>query len=439
MASIVIVGAQWGDEGKGKIVDLLTQYADVVVRFQGGDNAGHTVYLKKDKFVFHLIPSGILYEDKKCIIGSGVVIDPGTLIDEIAGIKKRGYLRDDSQLMISEEAHVILPYHRRIDMARERVFKIGTTGRGIGPAYEDKMARSGIRMGDLIDETMFRKKLEANLVQKNSYLVQVLNEEGFEFKKIHDDFVRFRDQLGKYVRDTSRVIHGEMQKGKNILFEGAQGALLDVDHGTYPYVTSSNTVAGNACVGSGIGPTLIDSVVGIAKAYTTRVGEGPFPTELHDALGEKLRQKGQEFGATTGRPRRCGWFDAVVVNHAVRVNGIQGMVITKMDVLNDLDKIKVCVGYRLNGKVIDYVPSNVEAFQSVEAVYEEMEGWKAEIKGAKSLSDLPANAQRYLRRVEELIGTKIVMVSVGSERNETLGVQNPFVIPRVRGVASPPA
>jgi adenylosuccinate synthase len=439
MASIVIVGAQWGDEGKGKIVDLLTQYADVVVRFQGGDNAGHTVYLKKDKFVFHLIPSGILYEDKKCIIGSGVVIDPGTLIDEIAGIKKRGYLRDDSQLMISEEAHVILPYHRRIDMARERVFKIGTTGRGIGPAYEDKMARSGIRMGDLIDETMFRKKLEANLVQKNSYLVQVLNEEGFEFKKIHDDFVRFRDQLGKYVRDTSRVIHGEMQKGKNILFEGAQGALLDVDHGTYPYVTSSNTVAGNACVGSGIGPTLIDSVVGIAKAYTTRVGEGPFPTELHDALGEKLRQKGQEFGATTGRPRRCGWFDAVVVNHAVRVNGIQGMVITKMDVLNDLDKIKVCVGYRLNGKVIDYVPSNVEAFQSVEAVYEEMEGWKAEIKGAKSLSDLPANAQRYLRRVEELIGTIILMVSVGSERNETLGVQNPFVIPRVRGVASPPA
>jgi adenylosuccinate synthase len=432
MASIVIVGAQWGDEGKGKIVDLLTQYADVVVRFQGGDNAGHTVYLMKDKFVFHLIPSGILYEDKKCIIGSGVVIDPGALIDEITGLKKRGYLGVDSQLMISEEAHVILPYHRRIDVARERVFKIGTTGRGIGPAYEDKVARSGIRMGDLIDEKIFRKKLEANLVQKNSYLVQVLNEEGFEFKKIHDEFVQLRDQLGKYVTDTSRVIHGEMQKGKHILFEGAQGALLDVDHGTYPYVTSSNTVAGNACVGSGIGPTLIDSVVGIAKAYTTRVGEGPFPTELHDALGEKLRQRGQEFGATTGRPRRCGWFDAVVVNHAVRVNGIQGMVITKMDVLNDLDKIKVCVGYRLNGKVIDYVPSNVEAFQSVEAVYEEMEGWKAEIKGAKSLSDLPANAQRYLRRVEELIGTKIVMVSVGSERNETLGVQNPFSSPRSR-------
>jgi adenylosuccinate synthase len=432
MANIVIVGAQWGDEGKGKIVDLLTQFADAVVRFQGGDNAGHTVYLGKEKFVFHIIPSGILYEGKKCIIGNGVVIDPGTLITEITGLKKRGYLKDDSQLMISEEAHLILPYHRRIDAARERVFKIGTTGRGIGPAYEDKVARSGIRMGDLIDEKAFRKKLEANLAQKNSYLVQVLKEEGFEFGKIHEEFVQFRDQLGKYVRDTSRIIHEDIQKGKHILFEGAQGALLDVDHGTYPYVTASNTVAANACVGSGIGPTLIDSVVGIAKAYTTRVGEGPFPTELHDALGEKIRQKGQEFGATTGRPRRCGWFDAVVVKHAVRVNGIQGMVITKMDVLNDLDKIKVCVGYRLNGKMIDYVPSNVETFQSVEAVYEELDGWKAEIKGAKNRSDLPANAQRYLRRIEELIGTKIVMVSVGSERNETLGVQNPFASPRSR-------
>jgi adenylosuccinate synthase len=432
MANIVIVGAQWGDEGKGKIVDLLTQFADAVVRFQGGNNAGHTVYLGKEKFVFHIIPSGILYEGKKCIIGNGVVIDPGTLITEITGLKKRGYLKDDSQLMISEEAHLILPYHRRIDVARERVFKIGTTGRGIGPAYEDKVARSGIRMGDLIDEKIFKKKLEASLAQKNSYLVQVLKEEGFEFVKIHDEFVQFRNQLEKYVRDTSRVIHGEIQKGKHVLFEGAQGALLDLDHGTYPYVTASNTVAANACVGSGIGPTLIDSVVGIAKAYTTRVGEGPFPTELHDALGEKIRQKGQEFGATTGRPRRCGRFDAVVVKHAARVNGIQGMVITKMDVLNDLDKIKVCVGYRLNGKMIDYVPSNVETFQSVEAVYEDLEGWKTEIKGAKNRSDLPANAQRYLRRIEELIGTKIVMVSVGSERNETLGVQNPFAAPRSR-------
>jgi adenylosuccinate synthase len=427
MSNIVIVGTQWGDEGKGKIVDLLTQYADGVVRFQGGNNAGHTVYLKKEKFVFHIIPSGILYENKKCIIGNGVVIDPGALIEEITGLKKRGYLSDDSQLMISEEAHLILPYHRRIDVARERVFKIGTTGRGIGPAYEDKAARCGIRMGDLVDEKIFRKKLEANLVQKNVYLVQVLKEEGFEFGKIYDEYLQFKNQLGKYVRDTSRVIHEEIQKGKHILFEGAQGTLLDLDHGTYPYVTASNTVAANACVGSGIGPTMIDSVMGIAKAYTTRVGEGPFPTELHDQLGEKIRQKGEEFGATTGRPRRCGWFDAVVVKHSIRINGIQGMTITKLDVLNDLDKINVCVGYRLNGKVIEHVPSNVEMLDSAEPVYEEWDGWKTEIKGAKSLSELPANAQRYLRRIEELIGTKIVMVSVGSERNETIGVKNPFL------------
>jgi adenylosuccinate synthase len=427
MANIVIVGAQWGDEGKGKIVDLLTQYADMVVRFQGGNNAGHTVYLKKEKFVFHIIPSGILYDNKKCVIGNGVVIDPGTLIEEITGLKKRGYLKDDSQLMISEEAHLILPYHRRIDVARERVFKIGTTGRGIGPAYEDKAARSGIRMGDLVDENIFKKKLEANLVQKNMYLVQVLKEEGFEFGKIYEEFVQFRDQLGKYVRNTSLVIHEEIQKGKHVLFEGAQGALLDLDHGTYPYVTASNTVAANACVGSGIGPTMIDSVMGIAKAYTTRVGEGPFPTELHDALGEKIRQKGEEFGATTGRPRRCGWFDAVVVNHSIRINGIQGITITKLDVLNDLDKIKVCVGYRLKGKVINHVPSNVETLNSAEPVYEELDGWKTEIKGARTLADLPLNAQRYLRRIEELIGTKIVMVSVGSERNETIGVKNPFL------------
>ncbi len=427
MSTIVIVGTQWGDEGKGKIVDLLTQYADGVVRFQGGNNAGHTVYLKKEKFVFHIIPSGILYENKKCIIGNGVVIDPGALIEEITGLKKRGYLRDDAQLMISEEAHLILPYHRRIDVARERVFKIGTTGRGIGPAYEDKAARCGIRMGDLVDEKIFRKKLEATLVQKNVYLVQVLKEEGFEFGKIYDEYLQYKNQLGKYVRDTSRVIHEEIQKGKHILFEGAQGTLLDLDHGTYPYVTASNTVAANACVGSGIGPTMIDSVMGIAKAYTTRVGEGPFPTELHDQLGEKIRQKGEEFGATTGRPRRCGWFDAVVVKHSIRINGIQGMTITKLDVLNDLDKINVCVGYRLNGKLIEHVPSNVEMLDSAKPVYEEWDGWKTEIKGAKSLSELPANAQRYLRRIEELIGTKIVMVSVGSERNETIGVKNPFL------------
>jgi adenylosuccinate synthase len=427
MANVVIVGAQWGDEGKGKIVDLLTQYADAVVRFQGGNNAGHTIVLKDEKFVFHLIPSGILYHSKKCVIGNGVVIDPAVLIEEINEVKKRGYFKDESQLMISEEAHLILPYHRRIDMARDRISKIGTTGRGIGPAYEDKVARCGIRMVDLLDEKIFQKKLEDNLLQKNLYLVEVLKEKSFEISEILDEFLRFRKQLGKYVTNTSLFLHEEIQKGKQILFEGAQGALLDLDHGTYPYVTASNTVAGNVCAGSGIGPTMIDSVMGVAKAYTTRVGEGPFPTELQDPLGEKLRERGGEYGATTGRPRRCGWFDAVVVNHAIRINGIQKVAITKLDVLNDFDKIKVCVGYRVDGKVIGHVPSDLERLKSCQPVYEELDGWMTEIKGARKFPNLPKNARHYIRRIEELTHTKITMISVGSERNETVEVKNPFL------------
>ncbi|NWG02443.1 MAG: adenylosuccinate synthase [Syntrophaceae bacterium] len=426
MANVVIVGAQWGDEGKGKIVDLLTQYADLVVRFQGGNNAGHTIVLKGEKFVVHLIPSGILYKDKKCIIGNGVVLDPAVLIQEIDEIKRRGYFQDDSQLLISEETHLILPYHRRIDVARERTFKIGTTGRGIGPAYEDKVVRCGIRMVDLIDEKVFREKLEANLIQKNAYLTQVLQDRGFEFSEIFDEYLSYKHRLETYVKNTSLLLHEEIQRGKHVLFEGAQGALLDMDHGTYPYVTASNTVAGNACAGSGIGPTMIHSVVGVAKAYTTRVGEGPFPTELHDALGEKIRQRGGEYGATTGRPRRCGWFDAVVVNHAIRINGIQKMVITKLDVLNDFDMIKVCVGYRVNGKVLTYLPSNLEILKHAEPIYEELEGWKSEIEGARYFKDLPRNAKRYLKRIQKLTGAKITMVSVGSERDETVGVENPF-------------
>ena len=427
MANIVIVGAQWGDEGKGKIVDLLTQYADLVVRFQGGNNAGHTIVLKGEKFVVHLIPSGILYGDKKCIIGNGVVLDPAVLIEEIDEIKKRGYFKDDSQLMISEETHLILPYHRRIDVAREKTFKIGTTGRGIGPAYEDKVVRCGIRVVDLIDGKVFREKLEANLIQKNIYLTQVLKDKGFEFSEIFDEYLHYKNRLEKYVKNTSLILHEEIQKGKHVLFEGAQGALLDMDHGTYPYVTASNTVAGNACAGSGIGPTMINSVIGIAKAYTTRVGEGPFPTELQDELGEKIRQRGGEYGATTGRPRRCGWFDAVVVNHSIRVNGIREIVITKLDVLNDFDTIKICVGYRMDGKVFYHVPSNLEILKHSEPVYEEMRGWKTEIKGVRNFKDLPRNAQRYLKRIKKLIGTKISMISVGSERDETVEVKNPFL------------
>jgi adenylosuccinate synthase len=427
MANVVIVGAQWGDEGKGKIVDLLTQYADLVVRFQGGNNAGHTIVLRGEKFVVHLIPSGILYQDKKCIIGNGVVLDPAVLIEEIDEIKKRGYFQDDSQLMISEEAHLILPYHRRIDVAREKTFKIGTTGRGIGPAYEDKVVRCGIRVVDLLDEKVFREKLEANLIQKNVYLTQVLKDKGFEFSEIFDEYLHYKNRLEKYVKNTSLLLHEEIQKGKHVLFEGAQGALLDMDHGTYPYVTASNTVAGNACAGSGIGPTMIHSVIGVAKAYTTRVGEGPFPTELRDELGEKIRQRGGEYGSTTGRPRRCGWFDAVVVNHSIRINGIREIVITKLDVFNDFDTIKICVGYRTDGKVFHHVPANLEILKHSEPIYEEMKGWKTEIKGVKNFKDLPRNAKRYLKRIQKLIGAKITMISVGSERDETVEVKNPFI------------
>jgi adenylosuccinate synthase len=426
MASVVIVGAQWGDEGKGKIVDLLTQYADTVVRFQGGNNAGHTIVLKGEKFVFHLIPSGILYKNKKCIIGNGVVLDPAVLIEEITELKRRGYLKDDSQLMISEETHLILPYHRRIDVAREKGFKIGTTGRGIGPAYEDKVARCGIRMVDLLDEKVFRRKLEDNLAQKNIYLEQILKEKPFDFSQIFIEYNGYKTQLEKYVRNASIFLQETIKKGKPVLFEGAQGALLDLDHGTYPYVTSSNTVAGNACAGSGIGPTMISSVVGVAKAYTTRVGEGPFPTELKDEIGEKIRARGGEYGATTGRPRRCGWFDAVVVNHAIGINGVQGVTITKLDVLNDFDELKICTGYRIDGKIYRYIPSNLEMLKSAEPIYEPMEGWKTEIRRMRKISDLPRNAKRYLRRIEELIRTKIIMVSVGEERNETIVIRHPF-------------
>ncbi len=426
MASVVIVGTQWGDEGKGKIVDLLTQYADTVVRFQGGNNAGHTIVLKGEKFVFHLIPSGILYKNKKCIIGNGVVLDPAVLIEEITELKRRGYFRDDSQLMVSEETHLIFPYHRKIDVAREKGLKIGTTGRGIGPAYEDKVTRCGIRAVDLLDEKVFRKKLEDNLVQKNIYLEQVLRENPFDFSEMFNEYLGYKTQVEKYVKNTSLFLHEALQKGKHILFEGAQGALLDLDHGTYPYVTASNTVAGNACAGSGIGPTMINSVMGVAKAYTTRVGEGPFPTELKDEIGEKIRERGMEYGATTGRPRRCGWFDAVVVNHAIRVNGVQHIAITKLDVLNDFDQLKICTGYRIDGKIHRHLPSNLEMLKSADPVYEELEGWKTEIRGVRKMSDLPRNAKRYLRRVEELIDTKITMVSVGEERNETIVMKHPF-------------
>jgi adenylosuccinate synthase len=430
MPNVVVVGGQWGDEGKGKVVDLFSQFAHVIVRFQGGNNAGHTLVVRNEKFIFHLIPSGILHSGKKCIIGNGVVVDPAVLCEEIDALKERGYFQDESQLLISETAHLIMPYHQAIDVARERLKsggkKIGTTGKGIGPAYEDKVARCGIRIIDLLDEKCFGEKLEENVAQKNFYLTQMLGESPLDGAQILGDYMGYREKLAKYVVNTSVVLHEEMKRGSNVLFEGAQGCLLDVDHGTYPYVTSSSTVAGNACSGSGIGPTHIHAVIGVSKAYTTRVGGGPFPTEMKDALGEMIRERGGEYGATTGRPRRCGWFDAVILKHAVRVNGVTGLAVTKLDVLDTMDTVKLCTGYRCNGEFLGHIPSSLGLWEAVEPVYEELEGWQEDTGGARRFSDLPVNAQRYIRRLEEVVETEVILISVGSERDATIFLKNPF-------------
>lgn len=425
---LVVVGTQWGDEGKGKVIDLLAGYADVIVRFQGGSNAGHTLVVEGEKFVFHLIPSGILHKGKRCVIGNGVVVDPEVLIEEIDRLKGKGYLEDDSQLLISEQAHLIFPYHKVIDRGREclRSGKIGTTGRGIGPAYEDKAARDGIRIIDLVDEAVFRQKLEEQLVQKNYYLTRILQEKTWELEPLFQRYMLYGEKLRRYIANTSLFLTEQIKKGKKILFEGAQGTLLDLDHGTYPYCTSSNTVAGNACSGSGIGPTQIDLVMGITKSYTTRVGGGPFPTELTDEIGLMLRERGGEYGATTGRPRRCGWFDAVVVRHAVRVNGLGALAITKLDTLTGLKRIKICTAYRMGDEVIDAFPASAEQVARCEPIYEELEGWTEDISGAKDIADLPRPARRYLARIEELVETPIEIVSVGAQRDKTILLRDPF-------------
>jgi len=426
---IVVVGAQWGDEGKGKIIDLLAKSTDVVVRFQGGSNAGHTLVVEGEKFVFHLIPSGILHKGKRCVIGSGVVVDPQVLIEEIDSLKAKGYLQDDSQFLLSEEAHLIFPYHKQIDKGRERIRsgEIGTTGRGIGPAYEDRASRDGIRVIDLTEEEIFRRKLEETLAQKNYYLTRVLQEEGVELEPLYREYMRYGERLRRYVANTSLFLARQIKEGKRILFEGAQGTLLDVDHGTYPYVTSSSTVAGNACSGSGIGPTQINLVLGITKAYTTRVGGGPFPTELTDDIGAMLREKGGEYGATTGRPRRCGWFDAVVVRHAVRVNGLGGLAITKLDTLTGIKTIKVCTAYRLGKDTITEFPASAERVARCQPLYEECDGWTEDISGIRELSQLPPAAQRYLEKIEQLTQTPIHIVSVGAQRDQTIIRHNPLV------------
>ncbi|TMA27435.1 MAG: adenylosuccinate synthase [Deltaproteobacteria bacterium] len=429
MSNVVIVGAQWGDEGKGKVVDLFTSWADVVVRFQGGANAGHTLVVGGVKTVLHLVPAGILHAGKKCFIGNGVVVDPEALMDEIDFLKSRGLLTDPHQLIVSENANVILPYHKRIDAGREKSRgkdAIGTTGRGIGPCYEDKIARRGIRVRDLAKPRSLREKLSARLPEANAQ-IESLGGQTCDLEGLVEQALKQGERMQPYVGDASEKLAREVEHGRAVLFEGAQGTLLDVDHGTYPYVTSSNTVAGNASVGAGIGPTVINSVIGITKAYTTRVGNGPLPTELHDEMGEQLRRVGAEFGATTGRPRRCGWLDALVLRYAARVNGLSGLAMTKLDVLTGIDKIMVAVAYKLmDGRTVSEFPSDPELLAEAQPVYEELPGWKEPLGDLREYTELPANAQHYVERVEQLVGVETIAVSVGPDRAQTIVRKNPF-------------
>ena len=428
--AVIVVGTQWGDEGKGKIVDLYAESADVIARFQGGNNAGHTLVVKGEQTILHLIPSGILHNNKTCIVGNGVVLDPKVIIQEIDNLKSRNLFPSNTTLFVSEIVHIIMPYHRRLDIARESRKggkKIGTTGRGIGPCYEDKVTRVGIRLCDLLDDEVFREKLKWNVEEKNFFLTEFFKEEPVDEHAIYNEYREYADRLRQYAANTSIILSREIEKGRNILFEGAQGNHLDVDHGTYPFVTSSNTVAGNACCGSGIGPTKISAVVGICKAYTTRVGGGPFITELSDDIGERIQKVGKEFGATTGRKRRCGWLDIVMVRQSARISGITGIAITKLDVLTGIEKLKVCVGYKVDGKEFtESVPSNLQILSKCQPIYEEMEGWTEDISKARNIQELPINARKYVERIEELTGVKICVASVGPGREETIIVENPF-------------
>ncbi|MGF1541540.1 MAG: adenylosuccinate synthase [Pleurocapsa sp.] len=431
MANVIVIGAQWGDEGKGKITDLLSRSADVVVRSQGGVNAGHTVVVKGQTFKLHLIPSGILYPDTECIIGSGTVIDPQVLIEEIEQLNSLGIAADN--LYISQTAHITMPYHREIDMASEKSrgeYKIGTTGRGIGPTYADKSERTGIRVLDLMNPEQLNKQLKWTIDYKNVILEKLYNLTPLKPEIVIEEYLKYAERLRPYVIDSSLKIYEAIKQKKNILFEGAQGTLLDLDHGTYPYVTSSNPIAGGACVGAGIGPTAIDRVIGVAKAYTTRVGEGPFPTELNGKIGHFLGDRGSEFGTTTGRRRRCGWFDAVIGRYAVRINGLDCLAITKLDVLDELEEIKVCVGYEIEGQTCDHFPTNASQFANCRPVYQTLPGWQQPTSGCRSLSDLPKQALDYLKFLAELMEVPIAIVSVGPSRDQTIIVEDPIHGPK---------
>ena len=428
MANVIIVGTQWGDEGKGKIVDLLAENADMVVRFQGGNNAGHTMVVRGEQFICHLIPSGIL-QGKTCIIGNGVVVDPAVLLKEIDGLSARGVDAGPRNLKICEKAHLIMPYHRQVDHAREKFKgdkKIGTTGRGIGPAYEDKVTRRGIRFADLLDPEVFAEKVETILDEKNFYLKNYLSSETLDAKEIIEEYQAYAQRLAPHVTNISIVINDAIKTGRQVLFEGAQGTHLDIDHGTYPFVTSSNTLAGNACCGAGVGPKKIDAVIGIVKAYTTRVGQGPFTAELFDDIGDAIQKKGAEFGATTGRRRRCGWLDTVILRNSVRLNGLTGLAITKLDVLDGLEYIKICTGYKYRGELIEHFPASLTVLAECKPVYETLPGWSENISDIKNQENFPVNVLNYLDRIAELTQTPIHIISVGADREQTIVLKNPF-------------
>jgi adenylosuccinate synthase len=425
MSVRIVLGSQWGDEGKAKVVDYLTRDADVVVRFQGGANAGHTIKVGDLNFIFHLIPAGIIHPDKACVIGNGVVLDPEGLFREIEELADEG-ISVDGRLYISRNAHLVMPYHKRLEQASEERIgqaRIGTTGRGIGPCYLDKVNRStGIRVGDLLDADVLPDKVREVVRDKNDILTRVYGVDALDPNEIAEQYVAYGEKIAPFVTDTSVYLNEAIDNGKGILFEGSQGTLLDVDHGTYPYVTSSNTTAGGVCTGSGIGPTKIDEIVGVAKAYTTRVGNGPFPTELNDSTGERIREVGQEYGATTGRPRRCGWFDAVIVRFSVRINGLTSIAVTRMDIMDHLDELEICTHYLYKGERLDHFPGDNRVLEACEPVYETLPGWRSSTSGIRDWDGLPDNAKRYLNRVSELVRTPISLVSVGPDRDETIVV-----------------
>jgi adenylosuccinate synthase len=422
MSVRIIVGAQWGDEGKGKIVDLLSEKADIVARYQGGANAGHTIVIGGRKFVLHLIPSGILQPDVQCVIGNGVVIDPLALMEEIAMLEGFG-IAMKGRLFISHKAHLIMPYHKLLDKAREEQAQsaIGTTGRGIGPSYIDKFSRVGIRIVDLLNRKTFEEKLRANIEEKNTVLTRIYDRAELNVEQIVQEYLSFDTQIDPYITDTTVFLNQAIQEGKSILMEGAQGALLDVDHGTYPFVTSSNPTSGGACTGLGVPPTSVDSVIGVVKAYSTRVGNGPFPTELNDATGELLRSTGAEFGATTGRPRRCGWLDAVALRYSVMINGISEIALTKLDVLDAFETISICTGYQAaDGKMLRTFPADCDTLEHCMPVYEEFPGWKQSLAGIRSYEELPEQARNYIAAIEKLVGARVSIISLSPDRQDTI-------------------